>query len=162
MKPTQTSITNVIGEQFGPYKLVSRLGVGGMAETFVAIRSGPGGFSQRVCLKLVLPFFREDESFARLFEREAQLAAKLRHRNIVGVIDFGQIDGTAYMAMELVDGVDLRKLLDSSPAKRLAPEFVALLGLELAEALEHAHTPIGGTGLGVDLSDAPGIVHRDI
>ena len=93
-----------MGEQFGPYKLVRRLGVGGMAETFVAVRSGPGGFTQRVCLKLVLPFFREDEDFTRLFYREATLAAKLRHRSIVGVMDFGEFEGTPYMALELVDG----------------------------------------------------------
>jgi len=162
MKPTETSLTNIQGQQFGPYKLVSRLGVGGMAETFVAVRSGPGGFTQRVCLKLVLPFFRESEEFVRLFEREARLAAKLRHRNIVGVIDFGEVDGTSYMALELVDGVDLRALLDAQEGKRLATEFVALLGLELAEALEHAHKPLEGSGVEYEVSDTPGIVHRDI
>ena len=162
MRPTETSLTNVLGRQFGPYKLVSRLGVGGMAETFVAIRSGPGGFTQRVCLKLVLPFFRDDESFIRLFEREARLAAKLRHRNIVSVIDFGEIEGTSYMALELVDGVDLRQLLDSLSPKRLAPEFVTLLGLELSEALEHAHRPVETSGAEKEISDEQGIVHRDI
>ncbi|NNE20563.1 MAG: hypothetical protein HKN10_19015, partial [Myxococcales bacterium] len=95
MNPTETSRTDMLNQQFGPYRLVSRLGVGGMAETFIAIRRGPGDFKQRVCLKLVLPFFRDNEDFIRLFEREAKLAAKLRHRNIVGVIDFGEIDGTS-------------------------------------------------------------------
>jgi serine/threonine protein kinase len=154
------SPSDPIGQNFGPYKLVRRLGVGGMAETFEAIRCGPSGFSQRVCLKLVLPFLRDSEDFIRLFEREARLAAKLRHSNIVGVIDFGQIDGMSYMALELVDGVDLRALLDAQPAKRLSHDVVALLGYDLAAALDHAHNP----PLRVDApdSDANAIIHRDI
>ncbi len=77
MSQSETSLTNIdVGDQFGPYKLVGRLGVGGMAETFGAIRTGPGEFTQRVCLKLVIPIYREDDDFVRLFEREARLAAK--------------------------------------------------------------------------------------
>ncbi len=149
-----------LNREFGPYRLVRRLGVGGMAETFEAIRQGPSGFAQRVCLKLVLPFFRDDEEFVRLFEREARLAAKLRHSNIVGVIDFGEIGGRAYMALELVDGVDLQVLLDAQSGKRLSPEQVALLGHDLAAALEHAHHPPRESDF--DGSRVSAIVHRDI
>ncbi|MBW2718180.1 MAG: serine/threonine protein kinase, partial [Deltaproteobacteria bacterium] len=157
---SQTSLSDVIGEDFGPYRLVRRLGVGGMAETFEAIRRGPSGFAQHVCLKLVLPFFRDNEDFVRLFEREARLAAKLRHSNIVGVIDFGEIDGTPYMALELVDGADLRVLLDAQDGTRLPHELVALFGHDLAAALEHAHAP--GAGRDADGSEIDAIVHRDI
>ncbi|MGB5810099.1 MAG: serine/threonine-protein kinase, partial [Polyangiales bacterium] len=131
-----------------------------MAETFEAVRGGPGGFSQRVCLKLVLPFFRGRQDFLEAFEREARLAAKLRHSNIVGVIDFGQIEDVSYIALELIDGVDLAALLDAQPSGRLSHEVVALLGHELAAALEHAHDPHReGSPEGV-----PGnaIIHRDI
>ncbi|MFW2388921.1 MAG: serine/threonine protein kinase [Polyangiales bacterium] len=154
------SANELLGTQIGPYTLVRRLGMGGMAETFVAIRRGPSGFSQRVCLKLVLPFFREDEEFVRLFQREARLAAKLRHSNIVGVIDFGEIAGRSYMALELVDGVDLQVLLDAESGNRLSPEYVALLGHDLAAALDHAHNPPPE----IDSAGSPGaaIVHRDI
>jgi serine/threonine protein kinase len=154
------SSADLLGTAIGPYTIVRRLGMGGMAETFVAIRRGPSGFSQRVCLKLVLPFFREDEEFIALFQREARLAAKLRHSNIVGVIDFGEIEGRSYIAMELVDGVDLRVLLDAESAHRLSPARVALLGHDLAAALSHAHNPPQDSGLGGE----PGasIVHRDI
>ncbi|MGB8221235.1 MAG: serine/threonine-protein kinase, partial [Polyangiales bacterium] len=154
------SSSDLLGTEIGPYTLVRRLGMGGMAETFVAIRRGPSGFTQRVCLKLVLPFFREDEEFVKLFQREARLAAKLRHSNIVGVIDFGEIAGRSYMAMELVDGVDLRVLLDAESAQRLSPERVALLGHDLAAALNHAHNPPRDSS--VDDGDATAIVHRDI
>ena len=162
MRRFETSNTDILGEEFGAYKLIRRLGVGGMAETFVAVRSGPSGFTQRVCLKLVLPFFRENQDFIELFEREARLAAKLRHRNIVGVIDFGEVQGTSYMALELVDGLDLRKVLDVQPGEKLPHEFVTLLGLELAEALEHAHNPPPGAGIQSSADGVRGIVHRDI
>jgi serine/threonine protein kinase len=139
----------MVGEprEFGPYRLVRRLGVGGMAETFEAARVGASGFEQRVCLKRVLPAFGQDDDFVSRFRREARLAAQLRHTNIVGVIGFGEIDGLQYIALELVDGVDLRSLLRSAPGERLPPETVALIGFDLARALEHAH----GT-----------LVHRDI
>ena len=163
MRQNEASLNNiVVGDQFGPYTIVGRLGVGGMAETFVAIRTGPGGFAQRVCLKLVLPFYREDEDFVRLFEREARLAAKLRHSNIVGVIDFGDMDGTSYMALELVDGLDLRAFLDAQNDNRLPSESVVLCGLAMAYALDHAHKPHHGSGADDDASYAQGIVHRDI
>ena len=133
--------------EFGPYYLLRRLGVGGMAETFEATRLGAGGFEQRVCLKRVLPAFSEDLEFVSRFRREAVLAAQLRHTNIVGVIDVGEIDDVHYMTLELVDGLDLRSLLKSSPGEKLSPDTVALIGMDLAYALEHAHASL---------------VHRDI
>ena len=162
MKRSETSLSDVLGAEFGPYKLVRRLGVGGMAETFVAVKSGPGGFTQRVCLKLVLPFFRDDEDFIRLFYREATLAAKLRHRNIVGVMDFGEFEGTPYMALELVDGLDLRGILDGQEGQKLPADYVTLFGLELAEALQHAHNPPSSVGIDAAGNQVHGIVHRDI
>ncbi|RLB45989.1 MAG: hypothetical protein DRH23_13375 [Deltaproteobacteria bacterium] len=139
----------MVGEprQFGPYRLIRRLGVGGMAETFEATRDAAGGFEQRVCLKRVLPAFSDDDEFISRFQREAKLAAQLRHTNIVGVIDFGEVGGVHYMTLELVDGIDLRSLLKSSPGGRLSPDTVALIGLDLAYALEHAHRSL---------------IHRDI
>jgi serine/threonine protein kinase len=133
-----------------------------MAEAYEAVRSGPSGFSQRVCLKLVLPFFRDNQEFIKLFEREARLSAQLRHSNIVGVIDFGEYQGTPYMALELVDGVDLRTLLDAQEGDKLPYEFVPSLGLELAAALDHAHSPPAGAEIDDSKSDVMGIVHRDI
>ena len=153
-------LSDPTGQDFGPYKLVRRLGVGGMAETFEAIRMGPGSFSQRVCLKLVLPFYRDRQDFRELFDREARLAAKLRHGNVVGVIDFGQIDDVSYIAFELVDGVDLASLLDAQSRGVLSHEHVALIGHDLAAALEHAHDPRRDGSTGGD--GANSIIHRDI
>jgi serine/threonine protein kinase len=151
---------NLLGKEFGAYRIVRRLGIGGMAETFEAIRQGSDGFSQRVCLKLALPFLREDVSFIQLLQREARTAAKLRHSNIVGVLDYGSVDGTPYMALELVDGVDLRKLLDRET--KLCFKHVSLLAIELAKGLSHAHTQPMSLGHDAGGGARQGVVHRDI
>lgn len=148
------------GARFGPYTIVRRLGVGGMAETFEAVRHGTEGFSQRVCLKLALPFLREDEAFVKLFQREARLAAKLRHSNIVGVLDYGSVDETPYMALELVDGVDLLRFLEEEGPLR--SELAALFAVELAKGLSHAHSPPSSSGLDDSATSLEGIVHRDL
>src|ERR1700761_8410212 len=141
------------GEQFGPYKRVRRLGIGGMAETFLAVQRGTAGFEQRVCMKFILASQRENPDFRRLFLREASIAASLRHSNIVGVIDVDEVAG--YLVLELVDGVDLRTLLSEAPNHRLHGELGTLIAIELCKALAYAH---GRTRRG----QPDGIVHRDI
>ncbi|MCB9604395.1 MAG: protein kinase [Sandaracinus sp.] len=130
---------------FGDYVLERRLGVGGMAETFVARR---GATRQRVCVKRVLPAFCRDAEFVRQFEREARLAGRLRHSNVVGVVDFGAVEDELYMALELVEGVDLRALLQAQSGNRLPDDVAALVALDLAYALDYAHTEQ--------------VVHRDV
>jgi hypothetical protein len=146
----------VMGDSLGPYRILRRLGVGGMAETFEALRVDPNGFEQRVCLKRVLPAFRDDPSFVQRFEREARIAARLRHSNVVGVLDFGAEDGVPYMALELVDGKDLRSFLGELPSGRLPPEVALLVVSDIAMALAYAHAPLDPSG------DAGGLVHRDV
>lgn len=152
--------SNLLGTEFGPYRIVRRLGVGGMAETFEAVRRGPEGFEQRVCLKLALPFLSEDEEFVRLFQREARLAAKLRQSNIVGILDYGSVEGTPYMALELVDGCDLLTFLEAQG--RLEFQHAVLLAVELAKGLAHAHDPPTAAGLDDSVTGLHGIVHRDL
>ena len=82
-------------ERFGHYELVERLGVGGMAETFVAIRRGPGSFEQRVCLKRILPTFAGDADFVEMLLREARMSALLHHGHIARVLDFGIAKATS-------------------------------------------------------------------
>ncbi len=140
---------------FGPFEIIRKLGVGGMAETFVALRRGPGGFEQRVCLKRVLPAFSGDPDFVRLFMQEAQIAAALRHSNVVGVIDFGVWEDAHFMALELVDGADLRTVLGAQQTRRLPPALVAMIGAELAAGLGAAHGH-------VRRGQRETIVHRDV
>ncbi len=146
-------MTDELPRKFGKYLLERRLGVGGMAETFVARREGQAGIVQHVCIKRVLPAFHKDPEFIRQFQREARLAAKLRHQNIVQVLDFGYVGETLYMALELVRGLDLRDFLRIQEGKRLRLEYLGLLAHDLIYALDYAHKPHDG----VD-----GIVHRDL
>lgn len=119
-----------------------------MAETFVARRDD--AVEQLVCVKRVLPAFNTDKDFVTQFVREARVAAKLRHSNIVGILDFGEVDTEHYMALELVDGVDMRGLLQMEKGERLGPELAAMIAIQIAYALEYAHASEGG------------IVHRDV
>jgi hypothetical protein len=141
----------------GNYELVRSLGVGGMAETFEAVRRGPAGFSQRVCLKRMLPQQLAVPAAVELFLDEARLSAHLRCASIVQVIDFGEADGAYYMALELVEGENLETLLRGLSARggALSPAVVTHVAAELLRALDYAHT--------LAHDGAPlGIVHRDV
>ncbi len=144
-------------EFLGPYELLDRLGTGGMAETFVAVRRGKAGFEQRVCLKRILPAFEADPEFVEMFLREARLSALLHHGHIARVLDFGVADGTHYLTLELVEGADLRALLRylRRRAERLDTDLVGYLAQALGSALDFAHS---ADSEGVSF----GIVHRDL
>ncbi|HEX6240934.1 MAG TPA: protein kinase [Polyangiales bacterium] len=143
--------------RLGPYELVRPLGAGGMAETFVALRRGPAGFEQRVCLKRILPGFAAEPSFIEQFLDEAQLLAQMNCAQIVQVFDFGEFAGTYYMALELVEGADLETLLHacSTAGQRLPREIALFITAQLLSALDYAHSLRSG---GQPLH----IVHRDI
>ncbi|MGB8329897.1 MAG: serine/threonine-protein kinase [Polyangiales bacterium] len=146
-----------ISEHFGDYELVKRLGVGGMAEAFLAVRHGLGGFEQRVCLKRILPTFVDDADFVAMFLREARLSALLHHGHIARVLDFGMADGTQYLTLELIEGADLRALLRHllRHGETLDPGLTSYIAHALASALDFAHTADAhGT--------AAGIIHRDV
>jgi serine/threonine protein kinase len=144
-------------ERLGQYEIVERIGTGGMAETFVAIRRGPADFEQRVCLKRILPAFEDDPDFIRLFNREARIAATLTHANIVQLLDFGEADGSHFLVLELIDGLDLRALLIGlwRRGDDLTTGLVSHLAFELGAALDYAHD-VGPDG------KVRGVVHRDL
>ncbi|HEX6245281.1 MAG TPA: serine/threonine-protein kinase, partial [Polyangiales bacterium] len=141
-----------------PYLIERRLAAGGMAEVFVAKRMGPHGFEKRVALKRILPQFAVDSDFVHMFIDEARLAARLDHANIVQVFDFGQHDGSFYIAMELVDGSNVNQLLRAVAGRDEAvPLDIALhIACECTAALAHAHA------LRDDHGDPLRIVHRDV
>ncbi|MBL8685306.1 MAG: protein kinase [Myxococcales bacterium] len=143
---------------FGPYELVRQLGVGGMAEVYVARARSVAGFEKVVALKTIHTRFSSDPEFTQLLVDEANITAQLSHRNIVQVIDLGQIDGTHYIAMEYVDGLDLGRLLTTAKERKmlLSPRVAAYVCREVADGLEHAHKKTGSDGKPLR------IVHRDI
>lgn len=142
----------------GPYLIEQRLATGGMAEVFVAKRVGPHGFYKRVALKRILPQFSKDPDFVAMFIDEARLAARLEHPNIVQVFDFGELGGDLFLAMELVDGTNVNRLLRSVSARgESVPLDVALhVVSETADALAYAHKASDEQGKPL------AIVHRDV
>lgn len=145
-------------ERVGPYEVEKRLAIGGMAEVFVARRTGPHGFSKRIALKRILPQFAKDADFVAMFIEEARLAAHLDHPNIVHVFDFGDYEDNLFLAMELVDGTNVNRLLR---AVYLRGETVALdaslhIAAQTARALAYAHQACDEAGTPLH------IVHRDV
>ena len=142
----------------GRYRLLRGLGEGAAGEVFAAVRCGPSGFARLVALKVLRRNHAPSGAIARAFAAEACIASRLRHRGLVAIEDFGFVGDRPFVAMELVDGVDLLRLRDRAAARRLRmPEEVALhVALEVALALHHAHLAASEAGTPLDL------VHRDV
>jgi serine/threonine protein kinase len=141
---------------FGKYILLERLGGGGMAEVFKASLQGFAGFKKLLALKLILPHYSDDPDFVQMFIHEANLAARLDHANIVCIHEFDQIDDRHYIAMELVNGRDLRQILKQSRRANRPisiPEALIITKL-ITRGLAFAHGELA--------LDQPEIIHRDI
>ena len=151
-------------QSFGRYRLLERLGEGGMAEVFKAKSFGVEGFEKVLVIKRILPKLAEHPKFVDMFVHEAKLAVRLSHANIVQVFDLGRVDHptgepTSYfIAMEYVPGLDLASVLTRCRRqKREIPVGMAVfIAAEVAKALDHAHRRRD------EQSRPLGIVHRDI
>jgi len=144
-------------QKFGKYTLVEKLTTGGMAEVFRGVAVGPGGFKRIVAIKKILPCFADSREFLRMFVDEATIAARLNHANIAQVYDFDIVDGIPYIAMEFVEGKDLRAVLQTCAAlQRDIPYPIAVLvALEIAKGLYYVHSRR-------ESSRPLNIVHRDV
>ena len=146
------------GLNIGPYRAHTRLGVGGMAEVWLASRTGPQSFVKDYVVKRILPHLAADPKFVQLFLNEARLAARVNHANVAHVFELGEDNGDFYIVMEHVDGRSLRELLHVFRDRGLKlPVAVALyIAARACEGLHHAHETRGDDG-------APlGLVHRDV
>src|SRR5512146_3330047 len=94
---------------FGGFELHEKIGSGGMATVYRGVQRS---LDRPVVLKILHPHLSEDHSLIIRFEREARAAANLRHENIVQVIDCGREENTSYIAMEYVEGMDLKRLME--------------------------------------------------
>src|SRR5207237_121733 len=135
-------------DKLGRYQLVQKIATGGMAEIFLAKVAGPAGFEKQVVIKRILPHLVADPLFVRMFLDEARVAAQLSHPPIAQIYDFGREDGTYYLAMELVRGPDLRRLVTaiSKLHRALPAELCARIAAQAADALDYAHTALGTDG----------------
>jgi eukaryotic-like serine/threonine-protein kinase len=142
--------------RIGKYDLLGRIAAGGMAEIFLARESGPHSVGRLLVVKRILPHVADDPRMVEMFVHEAQLSMHLSHPHICPIHEFGEADGTFYLAMEWVRGVSLRQLLDRVKGTPLPISFVVRLFADLAGALHHAHTCRDPSGQRLN------IVHRDV
>jgi TonB family protein len=146
-------------DKFGQYQILERIGSGGMAELYKARRSGVEGFQKIVAIKKILPHLADNEEFLAMFADEAKLAAHLNHPNIVHIYDLGKIEGGGYfIAMEHVEGRDLRAILESARQMDtpLPVPLAVYVAAKVASALDYAHRRREADGREL------GIVHRDV
>jgi serine/threonine protein kinase/Flp pilus assembly protein TadD len=137
--------------KFGKFVLLKPLAQGGMGALYLAV-SGDRGMEKLCCIKTVLPHLADPEYLAR-FRDEAKVVVKLTHGNLVPVFDAGQVDGELYLAMEFIEGKDLRAVWNRCAQKGIAfPVDIAVhLTKEVCRGLDYAHS-FGGLKL----------VHRDV
>jgi serine/threonine protein kinase len=139
------------------YKLISKIGQGGMAEVYKAVKTGPDGFSKTVALKKILPFYSDESRFIRMLSTEARINSYLNHPNIVQILDFFEDNGQYAMVLEFVDGRNLKEIMTACRNKniRLPWQACVYIVLEVLKGLHEAHNKTGPDGM-------LHIVHRDI
>ncbi len=142
----------------GPYELLRRIGKGGMAEVFLARRSGIEGFQHECVVKTILPRYADDPDFVEMFFDEARITVELQHPNVVRVFDLDRDGDLVYLAMEYVEGMDVLSLLVECEERGLTIPYAAVLFLvtETLKGLHYAHNA-------TDKLQRPlGLIHRDI
>jgi serine/threonine-protein kinase len=146
------------GAKLGHYELLHPLGAGGMAEVFKARAVGPAGFERNVVIKRILPAYGRDEDFVRMFTDEARILGLVHHPNVVEAYDFGEDDGSLFLALEYVEGPSLSRILRALRAsnRRMPPAIAAFIAREICRALDCVHRLEDDNGVRLD------VVHRDV
>lgn len=121
---------------FGKYRLIAKLGHGGMAEVFLAVVTGPAGFNKLQVVKKLRHELTDDAEHLSMFLDEARLAARLNHRNVVQTFEVGEEAGTFYITMEYLEGAPLNKVMARA---RVNPPREGVLLRIIADALAGLH-----------------------
>ena len=142
---------------FGRYEVLGRIAFGGMAEIFLGRETTQVGASRYLVIKRILPHVADDDQFVQMFLDEARLAIQLNHPAICHIYEFGELDGSYFIAMEWINGVPLGKLLRKARlVGGVPPEIAVRVIAQVAEALHYAHRAKDALGRPL------GIVHRDV
>lgn len=148
-----------MSEPFGNYKLHKKIAQGGMAEVFLASRTSEvGGFEKYLAIKRIFSHLVNQEEIVNMFIDEARIAARLEHPNIVQIYDLGMVEESFFIAMEYIDGLDLRRLCELGVKRRnFIPRHLAVyLIAQVAAGLHYAHSRRDEQG------NPMNIVHRDV
>ena len=147
-----------MSETFGSYTLLEQIGVGGMAEVFLAKHAGVEGFEKEVVIKRIRPHLSATDTFVTMFLGEAKLAAQLSHPNIVQIHDLGLVDASYFIAMEYVAGRDMSSIVPRAKGMGIPfpVEYALKIASSVCEALFYAHTKTDAHGNPLH------IVHRDV
>lgn len=146
-----------IGEAVDRYRIVARIGLGGMAVVYAVRRSSIGGFEKLLAMKVMLPNLALDARFVNMFLDEARIASHIQHKNVVEVLDVGTWNELPFLVMELLSGRSFSHLLSAlgdTPDARV-PVALAVLA-QAAEGLHAAHEALGADGKSLE------VVHRDV
>jgi serine/threonine-protein kinase len=151
-------------ERIGGFQVIRRLATGQTSEVLLARADGPFGFERPVVLKRLLPNYRDDPAFGRMFAREATAYARLTHPAIVKLYDFFAGDGQLVMVLEYVDGLSLDRLIallqtgnGAGNGQHLDDRASLFIGWRIFTALAAAHAAID------PVTEAPApVVHRDV
>jgi serine/threonine protein kinase len=145
-------------QRFGRYTLLTPLSTGGMGEVFLATLEGAQGFEKRCVIKKILPHLAQDTGFVERFVDEARILVKLSHGNIAQVLDMGVHEGAPYIALEFIDGKDLRRVVARARERALTLplSFILYVATRVLDALAYAHRKKGDEGKDLNL------VHRDV
>ncbi|MBN1978860.1 MAG: protein kinase [Anaerolineae bacterium] len=130
------------GENVGAYRIVEKLGQGGMATVYKAYHPA---LDRYVAIKVMHPAFMEDPNFLARFQREARIVAKLDHPHIIPIYDFAEHNGNPYLVIRFIEGETLKARIERDP---LEPEKIKRIAQAVGEALTYAH--------------GQGVLHRDI
>jgi len=146
------------GKLLGRYRIGERIGSGGTAEVFRAEVEGAEGFAKTLVIKCLRPALADEPELVQGLAREAKLAQRLHHGNIVQVLDFGVQDGRPYVVMEHVDGCSLHELCTDlrRRGERIGLPEALFVVEEVAAALRYAHGLVDEQGVPLRL------VHRDV
>lgn len=140
------------------YEIVGRIASGGMAEIYLARLHSNRGQPRECVLKRLMPELQSDQEFVQMFYDEANIASQLRHPNVVNIFELGELDGSLFISMELLRGVNLRDLLARLHGRNA--ELPAPLAIRIAccalDALDYAHAFADSSGRRLN------VVHRDV
>jgi serine/threonine-protein kinase len=156
--PAKSQAAAEVPATYGRFRLTGRIGAGGMAEVFRAVVKGPQGWERELVVKRILPTLSGNSEFTKMFIREAKISALLVHPNIVQTFEFGEAEGTYFIAMEGVQGVTLRELLTKLKKEQRAMPFMVIADIakQVLTGLDYAHTLRGPDGAPLE------IVHQDV